>query len=89
MDQKASVVFHVPVSAASSRRSADIPQCAEDLDLIRRDMLFIIVRLLIVGLTQKRSKFYNFDIFYVMNIKPDAAVRMALSSSLSLKCHMK
>ena len=52
------------------------------------DMLVIIVRSLIVTLTQKRSLVYNFDNFDVMNIKPDAAVLMSSSTSLSLKCHM-
>ena len=33
IDQKASVVFHVSIAAGRSRRSADIAQCAEHLDL--------------------------------------------------------
>jgi hypothetical protein len=53
-----------------------------------RGMLVIIVRLLIVALTQKRSLVYNFDNFDVMNIKPDAAAHLSSSASLSLKCHM-
>jgi hypothetical protein len=52
------------------------------------DMLVIIVRLLIVALIQKRFLVYNCDNFDVMNIKPDAAVLMSSSTSLSLKCHM-
>jgi hypothetical protein len=37
---------------------------------------------------QKRLSFFSFDTFDARNIKPAAAVRYVLTSSISLKRHM-
>ena len=81
------------LAADRSQRSADILQCAEDMDETARKwsteerckLVFVVYS---VDLTQKRVLFcLYFNIFDAGNIKPAAVMPMSSSSLFSLKRH--